>query len=114
MEINLENMIIIKKEWFRSTCPTLRVTTKRIRLNKIGLSVLNNPKDISVCADLENKKIIVSAADVAEDHTAFLEDLFHSMNWNVFCKSVLSVIAFEKCRYLQLHFVGNCIRTIAG
>ena len=39
-------------------------------------------KDISVCADLENKKIIVSAADVAEDHTAFLEDLFHSMNWN--------------------------------
>lgn len=48
----------------------------------IGLSVLNNPKDISVCADLENKKIIVSAADVAEDHTAFLEDLFHSMNWN--------------------------------
>ena len=82
MEINLENMIIIKKEWFRSTCPTLRVTTKRIRLNKIGLSALNKPKDISVCADLENKKIIVSAADVAEDHTAFLEDLFHSMNWN--------------------------------
>ena len=45
MEINLENMIIIKKEWFRSTCPMLRVTTKRIRLNKIGLSALNNPKN---------------------------------------------------------------------
>ena len=88
-DLMFENVIIIKPEWFRFTCPVLRITTERMWLNKIGASGLGNPKYITVSVDLENKSVIVSATEVAEDHTDIRYDLFRNMNWDPSYKYML-------------------------
>lgn len=89
MEFDFENAIVIKREWLGFTCPVLRITTERIRLNKIGCVALGKPKNISLHIDFENKRIIVSAGDDAEKHTEFLQELFCRMNWDPAYKYLL-------------------------